>query len=258
MFLSVDAGNSNIVFGIYEESSNAWLHELRIETSKKLSILQLEKSLGVFFLEKGLDPESIREIGLSTVVPDLKPVLMRCCSNFFGRQPYILDGGSYGKLRVSTANPEEIGTDLMANITAAYDIFGQACIIVDFGTALTFSIVDDRGQVIGINIVPGLRKAVNALFTGTARLPKVSLEMPESVLGKDTVHAIQAGIFYGYTGLVKGMLSSITAETQMNFKVIATGGLSAVMQHLEGAFDLVDMQLTLKGIYQITRMNRSK
>ncbi|MBD3629591.1 type III pantothenate kinase [Cyclobacterium sp.] len=258
MFLSVDAGNSNIVFGIYEESSDSWLNVLRVETTKKLSVLQLEKALGLFFLENGLHPDTIDGIGVSTVVPDLKTILLRCTENFFGRMPYMINEKSYDKLPVKTSNPEEIGSDLMANITAAYDCFKEACIVVDFGTALTFSIIDSKGNVIGINIVPGIKTAINSLFTGTARLPKVSLEMPDSVLGKNTVHAIQAGIFYGYTGLVKGMLASISAETQMKFKVLATGGLSPVMQHLSAEFDLMDIHLTLKGIYQITRINCKK
>ncbi|SHN20692.1 type III pantothenate kinase [Cyclobacterium lianum] len=258
MFLSVDAGNSNIVFGFNQDQSDSWDKVLRIETTKKLSVFQLERALGIFFLENRMEPENVKHIGLSTVVPDLKPILMQCCINFFGVEPYFINGSSYEKLRVKTSNPDEIGTDLMANITAAYDCFGDACIVVDFGTALTFSIVDKTGKVIGINIVPGIKTAINSLFTDTARLPKVSLEMPPSVLGKDTVHAIQAGIFYGYTGLVRGMLHAIEAETQTKFKVIATGGLSAVMQHLTGEFAMVDVNLTLKGIQQITLINRKK
>jgi type III pantothenate kinase len=122
--------------------------------------------------------------------------------------------------------------------------------VVDFGTALTFSTVDDAGKVIGINIVPGIKTAINSLFSRTAKLPKVQLEMPASILGKTTVHSIQAGIFYGYTALVKGMLAS-----NCSYKIAATGGLSAVMDHLNDQFDLVDIHLTLKGIHQITSLN---
>lgn len=255
MFLSVDAGNSTIVFGLYNEETATWHPTLRVDSHRKISVLQLEKLLGHFFLENDWNLESVHGIGLSTVVPDLEPVLMQCCENFFGRKPYLINGYSYEKLLVQTGNPHEIGSDLMANITAAYDAFRDACIVVDFGTALTFSIVDEQGKVIGINIFPGIKTAINSLFSRTAKLPKVRLEMPDSILGKTTVHSIQAGIFYGYTALVKGMLSSIAAETNRSYKIAATGGLSPVMEHLHDQFDLVDIHLTLNGIRQITRAN---
>ena len=255
MFLSIDAGNSTVVFGLYSEETATWHPTLRIDTRKKLSVLQVEKQLGHFFLENDWKLESVDAIGLSTVVPDLEPVLKQCCENFFGRKPYLINGYSYDKLPVQTGNPHEIGSDLMANITAAYSLFQEACIVVDFGTALTFSIVDGQGKVIGINIVPGIKTAINSLFSRTAKLPKVQLEMPVSILGKTTVHSIQAGIFYGYTALIKGMLASIAEETNCSYKIAATGGLSAVMDHLNDQFDLVDIYLTLKGIQQITRLN---
>lgn len=257
MFLSIDAGNSTIVFGLSREGGESWNPTLSVASHKNLTVLQLEKKLGHFFLENDLKLNSVTDIGLSTVVPDLEPILMQCCKNFFGRTPYLIDGSSYERLPVKTENPHEIGSDLMANITAAYAYFAEPCIVVDFGTALTFSIVDAQGKVIGVNIVPGIKTAINALFARTAKLPKVALEMPESVLGKNTVHSIQAGIFYGYTALVKGMLASIVAETNCSYKIAATGGLSAVMDHLNNEFDLLDRHLTLKGIYQITNSNRN-
>lgn len=258
MFLSIDAGNSTIIFGLYREGAESWPPTLSVDSHKNLTVFQLEKKLGHFFLENDWKLESVTDIGLSTVVPDLAPVLLQCCENFFGMTPYLIDGNSYERLPVKTVNPHEIGSDLMANITAAYAYFREACIVVDFGTALTFSIVDEQGQVIGVNIVPGIKTAINALFTGTAKLPKVTLEMPDSVLGKNTIHSIQAGIFYGYTALVKGMLKAIAAETNQSYKVVVTGGLSAVMDHLHDQFDLIDRHLTLKGIYQITNSNRNE
>ncbi|EPR66175.1 type III pantothenate kinase [Cyclobacterium qasimii] len=255
MFLSIDAGNSNIVFGFYQEADDSWEEELRIPTKKGMKVYDLEKNLALFFLEKNWTAEKIDQIGLSTVVPDLLPVLTRLCLGFFRKAPYVINESSYGLLPVKAMNPTEIGTDLMANITAAYLRFSSACIIVDFGTALTFCVVDKKGEVIGVNIVPGIKTAINSLFTNTAKLPKVELKLPESALGKDTVHAIQAGIFYGYSGLVKGMVEAIEMETNCNYQVVVTGGMSSLMGHLGDRFNNVDVNLTLKGIYAITKLN---
>ncbi|WP_339924887.1 type III pantothenate kinase [uncultured Cyclobacterium sp.] len=255
MFLSIDAGNSNIVFGFYHEVNASWKEVLRIPTKKDLKVFSLERKVGLFFLEKGWNVDLVDQIGLSTVVPDLEPVLVQFCQRFFGKTPFIVNEYSYEKLPVSALNPTEIGTDLMANITAAYLRFSSACIIVDFGTALTFSVVDDKGEVIGVNIVPGIKTAINSLFNNTAKLPKVALKLPESALGKDTVHAIQAGIFYGYSGLVKGMVEAIEKETNCKYQLLVTGGMSSLMGHLGERFNNVDVNLTLKGIYEITRLN---
>jgi type III pantothenate kinase len=203
-------------------------------------------------------PDSVSQIGLSSVVPEVVSPVEDFCVKFFGIGPYIISGKSYGRINVRTTRPDEIGTDLMANITAAYEHFNEACIIVDFGTALTFSVVDDNGDVIGVNIVPGLKTAIKSLFTNTSKLPEVKLELPKSAIGKNTVHAIQAGVLYGYTGLVKGMLQIIRAELGKDFKVIATGGLSKILTPLKEYFDEVDQHLTLKGIKIITLANQEK
>jgi type III pantothenate kinase len=255
MFLSIDAGNSNIVFGIFDQSSSSWIHELRVETKKNLLPLQLVKHFKLFFLEENLKPGNITQIGLSSVVPELNKSLVEFCGVFFGITPYIIQGNSYQSLKVSTSRPDEIGTDLMANITASYERFHASCIIVDFGTALTFSVVDDAGMVVGVSIVPGLKTAIKSLFANTSKLPEVELSLPESAIGKNTVHAIQAGILYGYTGLVKGMLTTIKEELGKECKVIATGGLAEILTPLKNSFDCVDRNLTLDGIKLITEAN---
>lgn len=255
MFLSIDAGNSNIVFGFYQAEENSWEEVLRMPTRKNIKVFNLERKVALYFLEKGWKTERVNQIGISTVVPDLEPVLIQFCQRFFGIEPYVINENSYEELPVTAMNPREIGTDLMANVTAAYLKFGVACMVVDFGTALTFSVVDDNGEVIGVNIVPGIKTAINSLFNNTAKLPKVELELPESALGKNTVHAIQAGIFYGYSGLVNGMVEAIENETGREYQLLVTGGMSSLMGHLGDRFNNVDVNLTLKGIYQITRLN---
>lgn len=258
MFLSIDAGNSNIVFGLYDEQCHDWVMEIRVETKKSLTAFEIERKVGLYFLEKGIVASDISGIGFSTVVPELSPEIIRFCRRYFDREPYRLRADSYTRLLVSTDKPNEIGSDLMANMAAAYYKYRGACIVVDFGTALTFTVADKNGHIIGVNIVPGIKTALHSLFANTAKLPKVNLEMPASVLGKDTVHSIQAGIFYGYTGLVRGMLSAIREETRTDFKITATGGLSTLMTHLAPGFDAMDKNLTLEGIRLITVSNVDK
>jgi type III pantothenate kinase len=256
MFLSIDVGNSNIVFGFYDYKTSKWLEEFRVNTSHELLVASLEERLHLYFLEKGFHVADIDRIGISSVVPEVNATVEEFCRIFFGREPYLIHGKSYRKLAVTTARPDEIGTDLMANVTAAYDRYRTACIIVDFGTALTFTVIGKEGKILGVNIVPGIRTAIKCLSTNTSKLPEVNLDWPESAVGKDTIHSIQAGILYGYTGLVKGMLESIKEELSgEDFKIIATGGLSSILIKLENQFDEVDRNLTLEGIRIITEAN---
>mgnify|MGYP003669351339 CR=1 FL=1 len=255
MFLAIDAGNSNVVFALYDEVSKSWKNHFRIETQSSKFAAQLHKKVHRHFLEHGISPNDITQIGFSSVVPEINEQILQFCENYIGTQPYLISPASFQKLPIKSLRPNEIGTDLICNVMAGYSKYGKALIVVDFGTALTFTVVDAKGEIIGVNIVPGLKTALNSLFQNTSKLPEVELKMPESALGKDTIHAIQAGILYGYTGLVKGMLEAITSETQQNFQVIATGGLSSVLTPLAEVFEEIDKNLTLEGLRLITKAN---
>lgn len=255
MFLAIDAGNSNIVFGFYDENQKEWTHEFRTITSEELTLLHLEKQLYLFLLENNIKIDVLSAVGISSVVPEINSILVRFCKEFLNKKPFLIKASSYRTLPIYTTRPDEIGTDLMCNAMAAFHQFKSAAIIVDFGTALTFTVVGDNGNILGVNIVPGLKTAIKALFSNTAKLPEVALELPDSALGKDTIHSIQAGILYGYTGLVKGMVQSIRAELAIDFKIIATGGLSSILTTLKDEFDVVDKMLTLEGIRLITIAN---
>lgn len=258
MFLSIDAGNSNIVFGFSDKGLHHWPYELRIQTKKNLSVLEIEKIVRLFFLENSLKSSEVSQIGISSVVPEVNSTLKEFCLLYFGKSPYTINGRSYRNLEVHVQKPDEIGSDLMANVTAAFQKFQSGCIIVDFGTALTFTVVDHQGKVTGVSIVPGIKTAIHSLFANTAKLPEIKLEMPSSVLGKDTIHSIQAGIFYGYSSLIKGMVERIQQELGNPYKIIATGGLSSVMENVSPIFNSVDPHLTLKGIKLITETNLQK
>lgn len=255
MFLAIDAGNTNITFGFFDALSQSWCFEYRINTFRDLTALQIEKEMHLFFLENNIKPSQIAQIGISSVVPEINPVLQQFCREFLGKSCYMIEGKSYQKLKVSTARPNEIGSDLMCNVTAAFEYFEGACVIVDFGTALTFTVVGGDGRVMGVSIVPGLKTAIKALFSNTSKLPEVELKLPKSALGKNTTHSIQAGILYGYSGLVKGMLETIFKELGNKCPVIATGGLSSILSNIQDLFDKVVRNLTLEGIRLITLTN---
>jgi type III pantothenate kinase len=209
----------------------------------------------LYFLEHDIHLSQIERIGFSSVVPEINGIIEQFCESFFGQKPYLIQPESFSVLPVKALRPTEIGSDLMCNVMAAFSRFRGPVIVVDFGTALTFTVVDQKGEIMGVTIVPGLQTAIKSLFMNTSKLPEVELKLPESVLGKNTIHAIQSGVLYGYTGLVKGMLEAIRNETELKFTVVATGGLSSILTSLEGVFDEVDRNLTLEGLRLITESN---
>ena len=255
MFLAIDAGNSNVVFALYQEKSGKWTNQFRLETHTPRLISQLSKKVPLYFLEHGIQPSQISKIGFSSVVPEVNGIIDQFCENYFGLSPYLISAKSYAKLPVKSLRPNEIGSDLMCNVMAAFSRFSRPVIVLDFGTALTFTAVGAAGEILGVNIVPGLKTAVKSLFTNTSKLPEVELKLPKSALGQNTIHAIQAGVLYGYTGLVKGMIEAMEAETNMEFTIVATGGLAAILTTLEQTFDEVDRNLTLEGLRLITEAN---
>ncbi|MEB2774767.1 type III pantothenate kinase [Algoriphagus sp. D3-2-R+10] len=256
MFLAIDAGNSNVVFALYDEVSERWKNHFRIETQSSKFAGQLHKKVPMYFLEHGISPRDIKQIGFSSVVPEVNDQILQFCENYMGTEPYLISPASFQKLPIKSLQPNEIGTDLMCNVMASYVKYGKALIVVDFGTALTFTVVDASGEIIGVNIVPGLKTAIKSLFTTTSKLPDVELKLPKSAIGKDTIHAIQAGVLYGYTSLVKGMIEIISQEITMEFTVIATGGLAEILTPLEKIFDEIDRNLTLEGLRLITLANQ--
>lgn len=255
MFLAIDAGNSNVVFALYDQKENRWKNQFRLDTNFDTLGTQLSTKVPLYFLEHGIGPPDIERIGFSSVVPEINKVIIAFCQNFLGKKPYLISSKSYAKLPIKTDRPQEIGTDLMCNVMAAFTQHQKALIIVDFGTALTFTVVNQHGEVLGVNIVPGIKTAIKSLFANTSKLPEVELKVPDSAIGKNTIHAIQAGIFYGYSSLIQGMIETIREEAKIDFETIATGGLSAVLSPLNIVFDSVDRNLTLEGLRLITLAN---
>jgi type III pantothenate kinase len=250
MLLAIDIGNTDIVFGLH--TGTGWLPTFRVPTHFSPRPADYEAQLRLWFLEAGLAIDAVRRVVLSSVVPGETALIRTMASQLFQTPPLLVGPDVYPHLGLEMASPREIGTDLVANAVYAWTTYRRACIIVDFGTALTFTVVAEA-RIIGVSIAPGLKTAMRSLFTQTAQLPEVPLTLPESAIGRNTVHAIQAGILWGYVGLVREMLTQIQAEVGPCF-VLATGGLSSILQPLHEQFDELDINLTLNGLRVISEL----
>lgn len=246
MLLALDIGNSNLVFGLYHQDQ--WQHIWREETNAHQSAEAYALRITNHCLEQNINLAHISQVVMSSVVPSLSPVLRQAFVGLLGQEPLLLNGDLISKLPVAIERPYEIGADLVANAVAGYALAQGACIVVDFGTALTLTTVGKEGEVLGVAIAPGLKTAIKSLFSNTAQLPEVPLEVPTSAIGKHTAHAIQAGVLLGYEGLVAHLVGKIRSELGEPCAVYGTGGLVEQLPALRGVFTAVLPTLTLDGL----------
>jgi type III pantothenate kinase len=246
MLLAIDIGNTNIVFGIH--SGNEWVSNWRIQTDSEKTADEYEVIFRTLISNSQVVPESLNSVVLSSVVPSLVQPFIDMLSNFLNLRPIILGPEIYDKLPLEILNPYQIGSDLVANSLAAFTRYGEFTMVIDFGTALTFTTIGKKGKILGVAIAPGMNTVVNALAGKTAQLPQVHLVAPPSVLGQNTTHAIQSGIVLGYSGLVDSIVRRTESELQQQLTVVATGGLSTVMAPLIPVIQHIEPILTLEGL----------
>lgn len=247
MLIVVDIGNTNIVIGVYE--NNTWKDEWRIETHVEESLESYQKQFQAKIDAHSIDVRLIEQVIISSVVPALTDIIFQVAQKTFVKEPNLVSAKNCRNLSLSIDTPEEIGTDLVANAIAAMEHFpNQNCVIVDFGTALTFTTISKNRELLGVAIAPGIKTTIKALFLNAAQLPEIPLDVPDSVIGTNTFHAIQSGILLGFEGLVLHLLKRHRAELNEDCVVIATGGLSSVLESLKSEYDLIDRKLTLDGI----------
>ncbi|MBT8218652.1 MAG: type III pantothenate kinase [Bacteroidia bacterium] len=251
MDIAIDIGNTNVTVGL--KKGQIWLDMWRFVTTLEEPVAFYKMRMLDQILEASMIKEEIEQVCISSVVPDLNSYMITVVEEVFEMDPYLITTSSYGGMHLDIDHPDQLGTDLYANAVAAYKKFGESSLIVDFGTALTFTSVDDDCVLKGVAIAPGLKTALSALSGNTAQLPEVSLLVPDSPIGKNTSEAIRAGILHGYVGLVKHMLEITKVELGDSPKVIATGGLSKTLPLLKDEFDAIDEKLTLNGIVEIGR-----
>lgn len=251
MLLAIDIGNSNIVAGIFEGPRLQSHWRVATDSSKT------SDDYGVLFLglleTAGLPTAQVGGIILSSVVPSLTPVFETVSEVHFHRRPLVISCDSPTGLRLRYRNPQEIGSDRLVNAAAAYARYRTTLIIVDFGTATTFCAVTASGEYLGGAIAPGLDVSAEALASRTAKLPKVELKRPKTVIGVDTETSIQSGLIFGYAGLVDEMVLRIEGELGQKAKVLATGGLAALIAPESRTIQEVRPFLTLEGLELIYR-----
>jgi len=244
MIVVIDIGNTDIVLGIYQHSE--WIETFRTRTHQPWSAKKVEDWVTKGWNERGYDMPD--KVIISSVVPGVMPQVQKGIENWLGRKVIVLGKEFYHQLPIQLIAQDEIGTDLIANAVYGFVTYQADVLVVDFGTALTFTLVNQKGQIEGVSIAPGLKTAVKSLFSQTAQLPEVPLEMPSKPLGTDTVTAIQSGILWGYVGMVKEMITQVKAEKGNELVVIATGGLSSILTPLKEHFTEVNQHITVEGL----------
>lgn len=255
MILVVDIGNTNIVLGVYRERE--LLHHFRLSTARQSTVDEYGVLIQNLFNMSGLSFKDMEGVIISSVVPPLVQVIVEMCVKYIGKDPLLVGPGIKTGLNLRYENPREVGADRIVNAVAAIEQYQCPLVVVDFGTATTFDCIDAGANYLGGAIVPGLGISTEALYQRASKLPRIELEKPKKVIGRNTVHAMQAGIIFGYAGQVEGIVRRIKQEMNTPvLKVIATGGLASLIASETECIDEVNPMLTLEGLRIIYNRNK--
>lgn len=255
MILVMDVGNSSIVFGVYRE--NECIRSWRMATDRQKTADEYAVLVKSMFADVEITFSNISGIAISSVVPPIMHTLELMCKMYMNQTALVVGPGVKTGLNILYENPREVGADRIANAVGALTHYETPAIIVDFGTATTYCYINDKEQYVGGAISPGMAVSAEALYMRASKLPKIELTKPKTMLGKNTIHAMQAGTFYGYIGGVEAIISRIHKESRLAVKpkVIATGGLAELLAPESSMVDIVDPYLTLKGLKAIYEKN---
>jgi type III pantothenate kinase len=255
MLLAIDSGNTNIVFAVYDDDGTL-RGEWRSSTDSNRTADEIGVWLDQLMALNDLRREDITASIIATVVPATLFSLKTLCRKYFESDPLVVgeEDVELG-LKVLLDRPEDVGADRLVNAISAYQTYGGPLIIVDFGTATTFDIIDAKGNYAGGIIAPGINLSLEALHRAAAKLPRVGIGQPKAVIGKDTVSAMQSGIFWGYTSLIEGLVKRIQDEFGAKMEVIATGGLAPLFADTMDCIKCSDAELTLRGLLAIYQRN---
>lgn len=254
MIICLDVGNTNIKFAVYD--GDELKISFRVATEYKKTSDEYGGQLISILLNNGLSASDITGGIISSVVPQLDFTLERMCRIYLKIEPIMLVPGLKTGLNLKVDNAKEVGADRVVNNVSAVRKYGYPLIIVDFGTATTFNVINDKGDFVGGVIAPGIKGSLDSLVNGTAKLPRVEIERPSTVIGRNTVTNMQSGIFYGFAGLVEYLVKKIKREMKCpEVKVVATGGFSEIIAKEISCIDIVDKLLTLDGLKYLYNLN---
>ncbi|MBR2337519.1 MAG: type III pantothenate kinase [Clostridia bacterium] len=259
MIFCIDIGNSNIKYAIFDGSevkATFRVTSKRDATSDEYGVIVRD-----LLREAGIPKKSIKGVIMSSVIPSLNYTMEHMCRDYLGVEPLIIGPGVKTGLNIKADNPKEVGSDIIVDSVSAIKKLGKGTpiIAIDFGTATTFDVISERGELIGVVISPGIKSALDSLTNSTANLPRIELEKPKSVIGKNTVSCMQSGIIFGFSGLVDNIIAKIKEELKRpDTKVIATGGLGKIIFKETQNIDFYDPLLTLNGLRYIYEMNSAR
>jgi type III pantothenate kinase len=252
MLLVVDAGNTNVVFAVYDKS---WRGVWRIATEAQRTSDEYAVWLLALLQHSGLKPADVERAVIGTVVPAALYHLRRLCRDWFAVEPLVARATLDWGFDIRIDNPEEVGADRLLNSLAAHRRLGGPLVIVDFGTATTFDVVEKDGGYLGGVIAPGINLSIEALHQAAARLPRIGIGRPQAVIGRGTVAAMQSGVYWGYVGLVEGLITRIKAEHGGPLRVVATGGLAPLFSEGTTMIEAIEPDLTLDGLRLLAERN---
>ena len=254
MLLAIDIGNTNTVIGLLdgENIEKHW----RTSTHKKETPDELSLRILALFDRDKVKKENVSAVIISSVVPTLDDPYRRMIQYLFNKEAMIIEHSLDLGIKIKTDYPEELGADRLVNAVACHQLYSGPCIIVDFGTATTFCVISAAGEYLGGAIVPGITVSAEALFSFASKLPQIDIVKPPTVIGKNTVQGMQSGIIYGYASMVEGLISKMKKEIGSTPKVLATGGLAPIISEACDCIDVIEPNLTLKGLSIIHQKNK--
>lgn len=253
MLLVFDIGNTNTVVGVFQGTD--LIFNWRIATDRQKTVDEYGMLIKSLFEYEGIEMKSVKGIAISSVVPPLMPTLCSMTEKYFLLKPLVVGPGIKTGLNIKMENPREVGADRIVNAVAAHTYYGGPLIIVDFGTATTFCAVSAEGDYLGGAIAPGIGISTEALFQRAAKLPRVELVRPRSIIGKDTISSMQSGIFYGFVGQVEGIVTRMSESFPQTPIVVATGGFASLIKQESKVIDHVHPFLILEGLRIIYKGN---
>jgi type III pantothenate kinase len=254
MLLVININNTNTMLGLFHNQK--WIANWRVASDQKKLADEYGILLKSLFDYAGFKWEDIAAVAIASVVPPLTTTFTEMCRRFLKRNPLVVTHEINLGVKVRTDYPAEVGADRILNALATHRLHGSPAIVVDFGTATTFDAISAEGDYLGGAIAPGLGIAAEALFSRTAKLPRIELVAPPAAIGRNTIHCMQAGLVLGYVGLIEGLVERIRAELGGHARVIGTGGLAAVLAKETKVIEVVDQMLTLEGLRLIYELNQ--